>query len=182
VKSTNIKMNRGILVDEQMSTSSKDIYAAGDVAEGYDLISGEQRVIPILPNAYKQGYTAGLNMAGEKSNYRGGFAMNSIGFFELPMITAGIVKAEGSEFTILVDSDKENNSYKKVILRDGKIVGYIALNNIDRAGILTGLMENEVDVTSFQAHLLQDDFGYIYFPKEFRQEQLVKWGTADGGA
>ncbi|MHB1652854.1 MAG: NAD(P)/FAD-dependent oxidoreductase [Desulfitobacteriaceae bacterium] len=173
-KGTEIALNRGILVDEFMATNISGIYAAGDVAEGYDTLYRQQRVLPILPNAYKQGFTAGVNMAGERQAYRGGFAMNSIGFFDLPMITAGIVKPEGSEFTELVQSAPAKREYKKIVLREGRIVGFITLKKIDRAGILTGLMDKEVDVTSFQAHLFKEDFGYIYFPKEYRQEQLHK--------
>ena len=171
-KGTEIKVNRGIVVDEHMSTSVADVYAAGDVAEGYDILYRQQRVLPILPNAYKQGFNAGVNMAGKVRAYGGGFAMNSIGFFDLPMITAGIVKPEGEGFTELMDSKEPSKSYRKVVLREGRIVGYIALNHIDRAGILTGLMEKEVDVRAFQEHLLKEDFGYAYLPQEFRYEQL----------
>jgi len=180
VQSTAIKVNRGIVVDAHLATSCTGIYAAGDVAEGYDKISGELRVIPILPNAYKQGYTAGMNMAGETVSYPGGFAMNSIGFFDLPMITAGLAKAEGREFTTLVHADHSHDCYKKVILRDGRIVGFILLNRIDRAGILTGLLEREVDVTPYQSDLLRDDFGYVYFPRDYRRQLLYKGGMRHG--
>lgn len=173
-RGTEIEVNRGILVDSRMATNVPGIYAAGDVAEGYDILYKQRRVLPILPNAYKQGYTAGLNMAGQGADYKGGFAMNSIGFLGLPMITAGIVKPEGAEFSELVEVDPAAKSYKKIVLRDGRIVGFIALNRVDRAGILTGLMEKEVDVSSFQEHLLQDDFGYVHFPAEYRRQELHK--------
>ncbi len=178
-RNTELMLNRGVLVDEFMQTSVAGIYAAGDVAEGYDILYRQKRVLPILPNAYKQGFTAGVNVAGGSQSYRGGFAMNSIGFFDLPMITAGIVKPEGDEFTVMLAADKARRLYKKIVLREGKIVGFIALNQIDRAGILTGLMDKEVDVTPFQDDLLREDFGYVYFPKEYRQQQLLK-GVLEG--
>ncbi|MHB1405134.1 MAG: NAD(P)/FAD-dependent oxidoreductase [Desulfitobacteriaceae bacterium] len=173
-RGTEIEVNRGILVDSRMATNVPGIYAAGDVAEGYDILYKQRRVLPILPNAYKQGYTAGLNMAGQGTDYKGGFAMNSIGFLGLPMITAGIVKPEGAEFSELVEVDQAAKSYKKIVLRDGRIVGFITLNRVDRAGILTGLMEKEVDVSSFREHLLQEDFGYVHFPVEYRRQELLK--------
>ena len=46
------KVNRGILVDNHCMTSVKNIYSAGDCAEGYDLSLGDHRVLAILPNAY----------------------------------------------------------------------------------------------------------------------------------
>ncbi|KLU60204.1 nitrite reductase [NAD(P)H] [Peptococcaceae bacterium CEB3] len=171
---TEVAVNRGILVDEFLATNVAGIFAAGDVAEGYDFLFRQRRVLPILPNAYKQGFSAGVNMAGGTESHRGGFAMNSIGFFDLPMITAGIVKPESSEFRELIHTDAAKRVYKKIVLREGKIVGFIALNAIDRAGILTGLMEKEIDVTPFQEHLLRENFGYLHFPKEYRQQELWK--------
>lgn len=173
-RGTEITVNRGVVVDEALQTSVAGVYAAGDVAEGYDVLYRQKRVLPILPNAYKQGFAAGVNGAGGRMSYRGSFAMNSIGFFDLPMITAGIVKPEGEEFTTLLTLDAKQRRYKKIVLREGKIVGFIALNQIDRAGILTGLMDQEVDVTQFQDDLLREDFGYVYFSKEYRQQQLYK--------
>jgi len=168
-----LEVNRGIIVDEHLQTSDFSIYAAGDVSEGYDTIYKQRRVLPILPNAYKQGFAAGQNMAGEEVKYPGGFAMNAIGFFGLSMITAGIIKPVGEEFVQIKDNEPERNSLRKIVLRDNKVVGYIALNDIDRMGIITGLMENEVDVESFKDDLLRKDFGYVYMPKDYRLEKLL---------
>ncbi|HBV87619.1 MAG TPA: NAD(P)/FAD-dependent oxidoreductase [Desulfosporosinus sp.] len=172
VRDTELKFNQGILVNSHMATSVDDVFAAGDVSEGYDKIYQENRVLPILPNAYKQGFTAGVNMAGGSSEFQGGFAMNAIGFFDLPMLTAGIIKPTTPGFQEYIRLDPGKQSYKKIVLRAGKLVGYIALNTVDRAGILTGLMDQEVDVTPFQEHLLKEDFGYIHFPKELRSQRL----------
>lgn len=173
VQDTGMKLNQGIVVNPQMATSVADVYAAGDVSEGYDKIYQENRVLPILPNAYKQGFNAGVNMAGGSSEYLGGFAMNAIGFFDLPMLTAGIIKPNSPDFQEYIQLDRAKRSYKKIVLRAGKLVGYIALNTVDRSGILTGLMDQDVDVTAFQEHLLKDDFGYIHFPKELRNQRLT---------
>jgi len=168
-----LEINRGIVVNEHMQTSDPDIYAAGDASEGFDILYQMKRVLPILPNAYKQGFAAGQNMAGRNEPYKGGFPMNAIGFFGLPMITAGIIKPDGPEFTEMKESDPTRKIYRKIVLRDGKIVGFIALNEVDRAGILTGLMDKAVDVESFKGELLRKDFGYAYLPKDYRQEQLL---------
>lgn len=176
VKDTDVAVNRGIVVDEHMATNVTGIYAAGDVAEGYDIVNQMQRVLPILPNAYRQGENAGINMAGQVQAYAGGFAMNAIGFFDYPMITAGIIKPEGNEFESLVHADEETGSYKKIVLRNNTIVGFIYLNHVDRAGIITGLIKEQADVTAFKQTLLNDDFGYIKFPVEQRRAKLGKGG------
>ncbi len=177
-KGTDIAINRGIVVDEQMATNIPGVYAAGDVSEGYDLIYQTQRVLPILPNAYQQGENAGKNMAGEMSAYKGGFAMNSIGFFDYPMITAGIIKPEGDEFESIISSDPAGKSYKKIVLRDDVIVGFIYLNKVDRAGIITGLIKEQANVSAFKESLLRDDFGYINFPVAERKAKMLKGGRS----
>lgn len=168
-----LTINRGIIVDYYLKTNYPDIYAAGDVSEGYDILYKQNRVLPILPNAYRQGSIAGRNMAGKEERYQGGFAMNAISFFGLPMITAGIIKPDSTEFTEMIESAPIKKSYRKIVLRENKLVGFIALNEVDRAGILTGLMEKETDINPFKDKLLDKDFGYAHLPREYRQEQLL---------
>ncbi len=64
VRGTAVPVGRGILVDRKMQTGVPGIYAAGDCAEGFELQSGERRVVGLWANAAYQGRTAGANMAG----------------------------------------------------------------------------------------------------------------------
>ncbi|KXS42591.1 MAG: FAD-dependent pyridine nucleotide-disulfide oxidoreductase, partial [Candidatus Frackibacter sp. T328-2] len=77
VKGTNVEVNRGLVVNDKLETNIDDIYAAGDVSEGYDMLHEMAGVIPIWPNAYNQGLVAGQNMAGSNESYREGFARNA---------------------------------------------------------------------------------------------------------
>ncbi|MBU2497552.1 MAG: NAD(P)/FAD-dependent oxidoreductase, partial [Proteobacteria bacterium] len=67
LEETSVKRGQGIHVDYQMQTSAPDLYAAGDVSQGVNLVSGEKEVIALWGNACNQGRTAGLNMAGRRS-------------------------------------------------------------------------------------------------------------------
>ncbi|MHB1127045.1 MAG: NAD(P)/FAD-dependent oxidoreductase [Bacillota bacterium] len=178
VRDTQVKVNRGIVVDERMRTNVDCIFAAGDVAEGYDVIYGAQRVLPILPGAYCQGETAGKNMAGQVTVYAGGFAMNSIGFFGLPMATAGMIRPDSEDYEVHVFADAGQKIYRKIVLKDNVLSGFITLNRIDRSGILTGLIRDRVNVEVFKDRLLEEDFGYIDFPQELRNARLLQGGVA----
>ncbi|MCF0142681.1 MAG: NAD(P)/FAD-dependent oxidoreductase, partial [Parasporobacterium sp.] len=68
---------RGIVIDEKMATSLPGVYSAGDCAEGFDISFGDRRVLALLPNAYMQGYTAGVNMAGGSKVFDNAIPMNS---------------------------------------------------------------------------------------------------------
>ncbi|MFZ5640370.1 MAG: NAD(P)/FAD-dependent oxidoreductase [Bacillota bacterium] len=173
IKDSGIQVNRGIVVDEHMRTSSANVYAAGDVAEGFDLVSGANRVLPLLPNAYMQGEVAGRNMAGAETVFAGGMAMNAIGFYDLPMLTAGIIKPDSDAYEVLTEADPATRTYRKIVIKDNRLVGYICLNKVDRAGILTGLIRDKVNIGEYKESLARPDFGYVHFPQEFRQDRLT---------
>lgn len=62
-------VDRGVLVNEYMQTDDPDIYAAGDVAQVYDPMTGQSVLDSLWGAARQQGYAAGLNMAGQKMPY-----------------------------------------------------------------------------------------------------------------
>jgi len=145
LSSTPIKINEGIVADETMMTSLPDIYVAGDVAETYDLTTGRTGVNAIWPCAFEQGRVAGLNMAGKKAKYEGSFRMNSLDFFGLPVISMGITRIDGNGFQHF--QKKTENTYRKLVLKDGRIVGAILVGQVQKAGILATLLKKRVNVS-----------------------------------
>jgi len=171
-RGTILEINKGILVNERMETNISDVYSAGDVAEALDTLTNEKRVIPIFPNAYMQGEVAGLNMAGRETVYSGGFPMNSIGFFDIHIMSAGLINPN-FEVETLRRLDMEEMIYRKIYVKDGKILGFMFINSIDRTGMILELMKSGIDVSSFKDHLLSDNFGFLDLPGEFRREKLT---------
>ncbi len=120
-KGCGINVDYGIIVDDQMLTSDPDIYAAGDVAEAKDLISGGNFVHAIWPNAIDQGKIAGQAMAGKRVKYLGGIGMNSADFFGLPAISVGQCRPrDPAGFEFLTRKDPDRDVYCKIVLKDGK--------------------------------------------------------------
>jgi len=170
LKGSGIEVNRGILVNERMETNVEGIYAAGDCAEFYDLVDGKRKVIAIWPVAVAQGRVAGYNMAGRNVRYPGSIPMNSVEIAGVPTVSVGHSNVEGEEYEIFTYED--GRTYKKVVIKDNKLVGAIFVNDIDRAGIYTGLILQKLDVSSFKEKLLAEDFGLVYLPREFRKKML----------
>ncbi|MBS7614443.1 NAD(P)/FAD-dependent oxidoreductase, partial [Candidatus Bathyarchaeota archaeon] len=103
VVGTDVKTNRGIIVDKHMRTNVSDVYACGDVAEVYDFIFGENRLLPLWPMAYLGGKVAGYNMAGKKVEFPGGTAMSALKYFKLPIISVGLVNpTNGDENEVMI--------------------------------------------------------------------------------
>ena len=163
-------MNRGIVVDREMATSHPDVYACGDVAEAFDITWGECRLTPIWPNAYLGGRTAGFNMAGRSAEYLGGMAMNSLKYFGLNVVSAGMVMPPDESYEVLTSS--KDGAYRKVILKDGVVVGLIFAGDIEKAGIIRSLIRNQINVDEFKQALVADDFGLTSLPGELWRPEL----------
>jgi len=161
------EVNRGIVTDRYCRTSLPDIYAAGDCAESYDIAAGENRVLALLPNAYMQGECAGINMAGGEKLYDRAIPMNSIGFFGLHIITAGIYT--GTEH---VFRDVESTGYKKLVTGDGLLKGYILVGDVARSGIYTGLIREQTSLDSIDFELIKEKPQLLAFSRVDREKML----------
>jgi len=143
---TNVKINRGMLVDENMKTSVEGIYAAGDVAEGVDFFSGKMVLNAILPSAVDQGTVAGANMAGGDMKYAGDISMNVFNFLGNSAVSIGLDSSQNSEATVMQEMDSRNNQYKKMVFENGCLVGVTLLNmNVD-PGIFLYIIKNKIKV------------------------------------
>lgn len=153
-----LKTENGITVNEFLETSDKDIFAAGDAAETYDIARESKRINALWPCAVEQGGIAGLNMAGGKEVYDGSLSMNSIDFFGLASISIGITKPKEGECEVI--SKTGENSYRKFVLKNNRIVGMVLAGDIRPAGIIGILIRSKVDVSIIKDILLDDNFNY----------------------
>jgi len=158
-----IMTGQGILVDRRQETSVPGVYAAGDAAQAEDLLNGKRKVVPLLPLALEQGRIAGMNMAGQDVAYRGSLAINSTSILGMAVMSAGDSKAEGIK---AIGNDPR--FYRKITLQDGTITGLIAINQVDKMGILTELIRRRVRIEGHESKLLQPRLNGIDI-KEFLQ-------------
>jgi NAD(P)H-nitrite reductase large subunit len=171
---TEIKLNRGIVVDKHMQTNVPDVYASGDVAEAYDFTLNQNRLLPLWPLAVAEGKVAGYNMAGSKTEYGGGTNMSALKYFGIPVISIGIANPkEESAYEILVRHEPDKSLYKKVVLKDNVIVGITLVNDVERAGTLFHLMKNRVNVKKFKRDLISDNFGLAVLPAPLRRTMCL---------
>lgn len=171
-----IATHRGILVDEHMRTTAPDVYGAGDVVEALDMLLKVRRTIAIWPLAYRQGYVAGCNMAGAEQEYEGGIPMNSVEVCGVPTISVGIADPQEDGHEVLEEFNREEMAYKKLVLRNERLVGAILIGDIDRAGIYTGLIRNRAEVGGFKDELLSEHFGLISLPRDVRKHLVTGEG------
>ncbi len=164
-------IDRGILVDSSMRTTAPNIFACGDACQSYDFARELNSVLAIWPNAVAGGAVAGAGMAGETRTYEGGTTLNALPYFGLSIGSAGIVDHDPSVHEIVVASGR--GYYRKVVLRDGVIVGMVFAGDTGRCGLLYGLMQRKVRVADWKDALVRDDFGLLSMPDELWRDDIA---------
>ncbi|WP_041423979.1 NAD(P)/FAD-dependent oxidoreductase [Thermosediminibacter oceani] len=124
LEGSGIAVARGIIVDEFMRTNLEGVYAAGDVAEYRGQVHG------IWPMAREQGKTAGLNLAGIKTQYNEVVPSNYIKVFETEIFSAGDLCKAGDAEAEILDFSPEENIYRKIFFKGNRAVGVILLGDV----------------------------------------------------
>lgn len=159
LQDSGIQVGRGVLVDDTMRTNSGNVFAAGDVCEAVDVVSGERKLSPTWPAACRQGRIAGSNMAGSMRTYEGGIAENVSTVFGLAVASLGLlepangVRAEESSFV-----DPSRKVYRRILVAGNRLIGAVLAGNISDAGILKRLIADGKDVS-----LWKDDIARMPF-------------------
>ena len=143
IKAAGGAVERGILVDDACRTSLEAVYAAGDCTQYHDISSDTIKVMALMPNAYMQGHTAGVNMAGGTALFDNAIPMNSIGFFGLHCHTAGS-QPEGCEMY----EESDETHIKRLFVKDGRLTGFMLIGKTHRTGIYTALIRNQTPLST----------------------------------
>ena len=163
--SMGLDAERGISTDGRGETAIPGVFAAGDCALSHDITTGKDRVLALLPNAYMQGERCGEAMSGAEVEEVRSLPMNSMGLFGLHMITAGVMEGESH-------IRRENGSYKRLCTRDDRLMGYILVGDVERAGIYTSLIRDQVPLHTLDFALMLEKPQLMAFSKRDRQIRL----------
>jgi len=170
VKGTGIKTNNGIFVDEHMRTNLKGVFAAGDVTEGENAITGQTEVIATWFNACAQGEIAGLNMAGCRAERLGQFRENVTTILGVTAVSIGLSRPEEGEFKELRYVDIKRSLYRKLFMDGPRVVGALLLGRTEDAGVIRHCIANRLDVSAWKERIAIAplDFGRILCGQDFR--------------
>ncbi len=141
----------GLLFDTTGKTNIDNIYGAGDV-------SGRN---PIWPVAVKEGMIAAYNMSGIKKTMNDFFASKStMNFLGVPTMSLGNVNKYDDSYNVEIMQDEKN--YKKIVHKDGVIVGALLQGDLSYAGILTQLIRAQIDVSKVKKPLFKIDYSDFF--------------------
>ena len=159
----------GVVVDEQLQANLPGIYAAGDVAFSQDMLLAAPAINALWPNATSQGEIAGANMSGGRLVYRGSMRMNATEFFGLPVIAAwlGRVQCSADHPWVIYEvqhslRSQQEPHYLRLVFQKEYLVGYVAIGENRKAGMLTNLIMGQSPLAPQQKERLIN--GDLAFP------------------
>jgi len=104
-------------------------------------------------------------MTGKNEPFEKAMPMNAIGFFGYHIITAG--SYDGEEI-IMADG----TNYKKLIVKDNLLKGFIMIGDVRRAGIYTKLIREKVPLDTLDFELISKKPQLMAFTADERARQL----------
>lgn len=148
LRSSNVRVNQGILANEKMQTSIENIYAAGDVAESIDPYGGYELVFNWF-NAIDQGWTAGCNLIGIESTYKASPGVAVLKGAEPPVISIGRKYGEHGYETLSCVNEAKGVS-EKIFIKDNHIDCYQAIGISDKTGLMYSYIKERKDVSEIK--------------------------------
>lgn len=171
VKQANFALDRGILVDEHLQTNDPDVFAAGDVAQVYDPLTGHSVLDSLWNPAREQGSAAGLNMAGRKTAYLksapfnvtrlAGLTTTIIGTVgrgsDKDMI--GIARGDSETWRELPEAIVAQNGFDvnhmRLLIGEKNVVGAIVMGDQTLSWPLQKMIAGKADISSIRDNLLE---------------------------
>jgi nitrite reductase (NADH) large subunit len=144
-RAAKLDVNRGILVGDDMATSDQHIYAVGECIEHNGQVFG--LVAPI----WEQAKVCGARLAGDAAAaYVPPPVYTSLKITGIDVFSAGALAAADTTDEELTLHDAKRGLYKKIILRDGRVIGSVLYGSVADGPWYVELMRDKVDVSPFR--------------------------------
>jgi nitrite reductase (NADH) large subunit len=116
-----IEVGRGILVDDKLETNLPGVYAIGECAEHRGLCYG------LVEPAYAQAKVLARYLAGLPARYQGSLLSTNLKVSGVPVFSMGDFEGDGAETIVL--EDQEAATYRKLVVRDGRLAGAVLVGD-----------------------------------------------------
>ncbi len=166
LSTSEIAIDKGIVVDKYTACNKPDIFAAGDVAVTFEPVTGDRIMTGLWTNAVEMGRCAGYNMTGIKTAYSGTFGiMNATQVADEPFVSMGIVHTKDTAYEVHVNATK--STYRKVVFSpDGeRLVGVLFIGDITGAGMYRYVIRGNMQISKIKSHIMNHTLHYGHFIK-----------------
>ena len=150
-KDAGLEVKRGLVVDDFLMTNDEHIYAVGECVEHRGQCYG------LVAPLYDMAKTLGAKLAGEEaSGYAGSSTSTKLKVTGVDLFSAGDF-AEGEDEIVLRDPSR--GVYKRVVLRDNRIIGAVLYGDTGDGSWYFDLLKKSTDIAPMRDMLI---FGQAY--------------------
>jgi nitrite reductase (NADH) large subunit len=141
-----IEVGRGILVDDKLETNWPAAYAIGECAEHRGVCYG------LVEPAYAQAKTLARYLAGFPARYEGSLLATNLKVSGVPVFSMGDFEGEGAETIVLEDHGA--GTYRKLVVREGRLAGAVLIGDTADALWYRELMSARTPVAPLRDRLV----------------------------
>ena len=148
-----LQVERGIVVDDQMRCpDDPNIYAVGECAQHRGHMYG------LVAPLWEQAKVLADHITGKNTNaaYHGSKVATKLKVMGVEVASMGIVDAQTPDDEVVQFSEPKRGTYKKLIVREGRLVGGILLGDISKAAYLIQAFDRNTPLPEERLHLLFD--------------------------
>ncbi|PAK53451.1 nitrite reductase large subunit NirB [Paenibacillus sp. 7541] len=140
-QASGIETGRGIVVNDYMETSMPDVYAVGECCEHRGVCYG------LVAPLFEQGQVLAKHLSGvDTKPYEGSVVSTKLKISGVDVFSAGEF-LEQPEHTVITAKDEWKKTYKKILMRDGRIVGAILFGDVSESASLQSLVRQKAEMT-----------------------------------
>jgi len=137
-RSCGLAVNRGVLVNDHLETSSPSVLAAGDGAEHRGTVYG------LWVASQVEGNIAGLNAVGHDVTFEGIPRSNFLKVLGVDLFSVGVVELDDAGDRVI--DQETDGAYLRFVCRDNRLVGAILLGDIRAATSVKSAVERATDL------------------------------------
>jgi nitrite reductase (NADH) large subunit len=141
-RNAGLEVKRGVVVDDDMQTSVPGVFAIGECAEHEGVCHG------LVEPCYEHAKAAAAAIAGEPAGYKGWVPATNLKVSGVPVFSAGDFEGAGAEAIVVRDAGIP--SYRKLVLRDGRLAGAVLVGDADEALWYGELIRSGASIAAFR--------------------------------
>ncbi|MHA7966380.1 nitrite reductase large subunit NirB [Paenibacillus sp. CAU 1782] len=147
-RASGIEINRGIVIDDFMRTSVPDVYAVGECAEHRGIAYG------LVAPLYEQGAVLAKHLAGVTTEgYGGSVTSTKLKVSGVDVFSGGIFDESPGTRSLKIQ-DELGGTYKKLVIKDGKLIGAVLFGDTSDGAELFSIIKKEESIEGREKSLL----------------------------
>ena len=148
-RAAGLEVNRGIVVFDDMRTSDPEIFAVGECVEHRGEVFG------LVAPLWDQAKVCAARLAGDDTVVYASQALStSLKITGVDVFSAGALMAADESDDEITLRDDSRGLYKKIVLRDSKLVGAVLYGDVGDGQWYLQLMRERVDVSGLRERLV----------------------------